>query len=177
MSNNIFVELLTKPELFHRVAKSDNVLAEMRQIGRENGVELDVSAIAPRPATDIPAAKEWEIFSRVRFEYVRPFCKQPEPGQIAKVAPSMPDADRDHGLRSYFWAAISPDPTKMESLESQLANAPAGSLGAGLAAYYAANKHLHPGTKPSLFPPDYIVVHDLHHVLIGCRRRIRESLR
>lgn len=164
---SIFIQLLSRPELFHRVAKSDNYLAEIRKIGQEMGANPDYSEIMPTEKEPFPARKKWEIFSRIRFEYVRPFCTKRQPGNVARVAPCLSEAERDYGLRSYFWAAISPNVEKIKALQEALAYAPEGSLGAGLAAYYAANDHLHPGTEPSMFPTDYIVVHDLHHVLTG----------
>jgi hypothetical protein len=116
--------------------------------------------------TKYDAAKRWQIFSRVRFEYVRPTCtlrSQAAPS----VLPTMDKEERDYGLKAYINAGLNPDKKSIALFLDAINNPIPDSLGEHLAEYYQSESVPTPNTEASLFPANYIIIHDLHHVLLG----------
>jgi hypothetical protein len=112
--------------------------------------------------------KRWEIFSRIRFEYVRPLRCTPIPyyGEVS-VLPSMPENEKEYGIKTYLRSGLNPNIEAIEKLRQSLENPVPGTLADALKTYYKTEQVEIPGTDASLFPADYIIVHDLHHVLLG----------
>ena len=108
--------------------------------------------------------KRWEIFSRIRFEYVRP--ERCIPTQVS-VLPSMPENEKEYGIKTYLRSGLNPNIEAIEKLRQSLENPESGTLADALKAYYRTEQVEIPGTDASLFPANYIIVHDLHHVLLG----------
>lgn len=109
--------------------------------------------------------KRWEIFSRVRFEYVRPTCTL-RSQSAPSVLPCMPENEKDYGIKSYLRSGLNPNKEAINTLHQSLKNPALGTLAEALKNYYQKNQVEIPGTGASLFPADYIIVHDLHHVLL-----------
>lgn len=110
--------------------------------------------------------KRWEIFSRIRFEYVRPTCtlrSQAAPS----VLPCMKENEKQYGIKSYLQAGLHPNKEAINKLHQTLESPVPGTLAAALKDYYQTEKTEIPGTSASLFPANYIIVHDLHHILLG----------
>lgn len=141
-------EILTNRETFAKVASGKIPTPDL-----ETGYKCD-------------AAKRWQIFSRVRFEYVRPTCTL-RSQSVPCVCPSMTEEERDYGLKEYIKAGLFPDKHAVSAFESAIVSPAPDSLAYHLKRYYADNEVLVPGVKASLFPVSYIIVHDLHHVLLG----------
>ena len=110
--------------------------------------------------------KRWEIFSRVRFEYVRPTCVL-RSQSVPSVLPSMPENEKEYGIKTYLRSGLNPNIEAIEKLRQSLENPVPGTLADALKTYYKTEQVEIPGTDASLFPADYIIVHDLHHVLLG----------
>jgi hypothetical protein len=110
--------------------------------------------------------KRWEIFSRVRFEYVRPTCVL-RSQSVPSVLPSMPENEKEYGIKTYLRSGLNPNIEAIEKLRQSLENPAPGTLADALKTYYKTEQVEIPGTDASLFPADYIIVHDLHHVLLG----------
>lgn len=115
---------------------------------------------------DYSPIKRWEIFSRVRFEYVRPTCTL-RSQSAPSVLPCMNPDEKDYGIKSYLKAGLQPNKEAITQLHRNLENPVLGSLAEALKKYYQQESVEVPGTDASLFPADYIIVHDLHHVLLG----------
>jgi hypothetical protein len=112
------------------------------------------------------AVERWSIFSRIRFEYVRPTCTL-RSLSVPSVCPTLPLKDKEWGLRAYAKAGLFPDLSKIEILHQAIDNPKAGTLSLKLKDYYQSWQVPVPGKAPSLFPANYIIVHDLHHALLG----------
>lgn len=110
--------------------------------------------------------KRWEIFSRIRFEYVRPTCTLRSQSS-ASVLPCMPENEKDYGIKAYLQSGLHPNKEAIAKLHQNLENPIQGSLAEALKTYYQQESVEVPGLDASLFPADYIIVHDLHHVLLG----------
>lgn len=110
--------------------------------------------------------KRWQIFSRVRFEYVRPTCTL-RSTSVPNVAPCMTEEERDYGLKEYIKAGLFPNRAVIDKFQKALADPKEGTLAYFLKKYYDENKPMIPDDKASLFPANYIIIHDLHHVLLG----------
>lgn len=110
--------------------------------------------------------KRWEIFSRVRFEYVRPTCTL-RSQTMSSVCPAMTDEEKDFGLKAYINAGLNPDKKMINSLLLSINDPITGSLGEELARYYLREKVPMPNSEASLFPANYIIIHDLHHILLN----------
>jgi hypothetical protein len=110
--------------------------------------------------------KRWEIFSRVRFEYVRPTCTL-RSQSAPSVLPCMPENEKDYGIKSYLRSGLNPNKEAINKLHQSLENPSLGTLADALKNYYQKNQVEISGTSASLFPADYIIVHDLHHVLLN----------
>jgi hypothetical protein len=110
--------------------------------------------------------KRWEIFSRIRFEYVRPTCVLPSQS-VPSVLPSMPENEKEYGIKTYLRSGLNPNIEAIEKLRQSLENPAPETLADALRTYYKTEQVEIPGTDASLFPADYIIVHDLHHVLLG----------
>ena len=115
---------------------------------------------------DYSPIKRWEIFSRVRFEYVRPTCTL-RSQSAPSVLPCMHPDEKDYGIKSYLKAGLQPNKEAITQLHRNLENPVLGSLAEALKKYYQQESVEVPGADASLFPADYIIVHDLHHVLLG----------
>lgn len=115
---------------------------------------------------DYSPIKRWEIFSRIRFEYVRPTCTLRSQSALS-VLPCMNTDEKDYGIKSYLKAGLQPNKEAVTQLHRNLENPILGSLAEALKKYYQQESVEVPGTDASLFPADYIIVHDLHHVLLG----------
>ena len=120
---------------------------------------------------DYDTAKRWRILSRVRFEYVRPTCTL-RSQSVPSVAPCMTEEERDYGLKEYIKAGLYPDKNLLKIFSDAIANPVDGTLAYHLKAYYEKefrenNETIIPNDKASLFPANYIIIHDLHHVLLG----------
>lgn len=111
-------------------------------------------------------AKRWQIFSRVRFEYVRPTCTL-RSQSAPSVLPTMEPEERDYGLKTYIKAGLNPDKESINLLLTALNNPIPDTLAWHLAEYYQSESVPTPDTEASLFPANYIIIHDLHHVLLG----------
>ena len=109
--------------------------------------------------------KRWEIFSRIRFEYVRPTCTL-RSQSASSVLPCMNPKEKDYGIKAYLKAGLYPNKEAISELHRNLENPISGSLAEALKRYYQQESIETPGTDASLFPADYIIVHDLHHVLL-----------
>ena len=110
--------------------------------------------------------KRWEIFSRIRFEYVRPTCTL-RSQSMPSVCPSMTEEEKDFGLKAYIKAGLNPDKKAINSLLRVLHDPITGSVGEELAEYYLKEKVPTPNSEASLFPANYIIIHDLHHILLN----------
>ncbi len=110
--------------------------------------------------------KRWEIFSRVRFEYVRPTCTL-RSKSAPSVLPCMSEDEKNYGIKAYLQSGLNPNIEAIEKLRHSLVFSKPGTLAEALKAYYQAEPIEIPGTNASLFPASYIIVHDLHHVLLG----------
>ncbi|MFM6157996.1 MAG: hypothetical protein ACKPE3_34220 [Sphaerospermopsis kisseleviana] len=110
--------------------------------------------------------KRWEIFSRVRFEYVRPTCTL-RSQSAPSVLPCMNPEEKEYGIKSYLQSGLNPNKEAITQLHRNLENPILGSLAEALKRYYQRESVGVPGIDASLFPADYIIVHDLHHVLLG----------
>lgn len=110
--------------------------------------------------------KRWEIFSRIRFEYVRPTCTL-RSQSAPSVLPCMSKDEKDYGIKEYLKAGLNPNKQAINKLKILLDMPPKGSLAEALKHYYLRECVEIPGADASLFPADYIIVHDLHHVLLG----------
>ena len=110
--------------------------------------------------------KRWEIFSRIRFEYVRPTCTL-RSQSAPSVLPCMPKNEKDYGIKSYLKSGLNPNVEAITELHQKLENPVIGTLAEALKNYYQTEQVGIPGTDASLFPSNYIIVHDLHHVLLG----------
>lgn len=115
---------------------------------------------------DYDPVKRWQIFSRVRFEYVRPTCTL-RSTSVPNVAPCMTEEERDYGLKEYIKAGLFPNHAIIKKFQKALTNPQDGTLAYFLKKYYADNKTIVPDDSASLFPANYIIIHDLHHVLLG----------
>lgn len=115
---------------------------------------------------DYSPIKKWEIFSRIRFEYVRPTCTL-RSQSAPSVLPCMNPDEKDYGIKSYLKAGLRPNKEAITQLHRNVENPVLGSLAEALKKYYQQESVEIPGTDASLFPADYIIVHDLHHVLLG----------
>lgn len=144
----ILSDILTNRDIFSKVACGTLPLPDL-----ETSQEYD-------------AAKRWQIFSRVRFEYVRPTCTL-RSQSVPCVCPSMTEEERDYGLKEYIKAGLFPDKHAISIFESAIDNPAPDSLAYHLKRYYSDNGVPIPGATASLFPASYIIVHDLHHVLLG----------
>lgn len=141
-------EILTSKAVFDRVA----------------GGEIPCPDLTTKE--EYSASDRWRIFSRIRFEYVRPTCTL-RSQSVPCVCPSMPERERDYGLKEYIKAGLDPDRSMVAAFKSAIEKPAEGSLAHGLKRYYQQNGVPIPGADPSLFPASYIIVHDLHHVLLG----------
>lgn len=110
--------------------------------------------------------KRWQIFSRVRFEYVRPTCTL-RSASVPNVVPCMTEEERDYGLKEYIKAGLFPNRAVIDKFQKALVDPKEGTLAYFLKKYYEDNKSIMPDDQASLFPADYIIIHDLHHVLLG----------
>ena len=112
------------------------------------------------------AAKRWQIFSRIRFEYVRPTCTL-RSQCVPSVCPSMPEDERDYGIKEYLKSGLFPDKETIAKFKKAIQSPIPGSLAFYLREYYDTQCVPVPGADASLFPASYILIHDLHHVLLG----------
>lgn len=110
--------------------------------------------------------KRWQIFSRIRFEYVRPTCTL-RSQSAPSVLPTMDPEERDYGLKTYIKAGLNPDKELVGLLLDAINNPIPDSLAWHLAKYYDDQSVPKPNTEASLFPANYIIIHDLHHILLG----------
>ena len=133
--------------------------AAFNGLAKETNVDLSFDQ-------DYSPIKRWEIFSRVRFEYVRPIRCAPVSGQIS-ILPSMSEDEKNYGIKAYLQSGLNPNIEAIEKLRQSLVFSKPGTLAEALKAYYQAEPIEIPGTNASLFPASYIIVHDLHHVLLG----------
>lgn len=109
--------------------------------------------------------KRWEIFSRIRFEYVRPTCTL-RSQSAPSVLPCMPENEKEYGIKSYLQSGLNPNKEAIDLLYKNLRSPVVGSLSAALKKYYLTQQVETPNTDASLFPANYIIVHDLHHILL-----------
>ncbi|MFM6077963.1 MAG: hypothetical protein ACKPCI_05485, partial [Dolichospermum sp.] len=75
--------------------------------------------------------------------------------------------EKDYGIKSYLKAGLQPNKEAITQLHRNLENPILGSLAEALKKYYQQESVEVPGIDASLFPADYIIVHDLHHVLLN----------
>lgn len=142
------VEILTNRETFAKVASG----------------ELPLPDLTTDQQYDI--VTRWRIFSRVRFEYVRPTCTL-RSQSVPNVAPCMTETEREYGIKEYIKAGLFPDCAVISKFQQALLNPKRGTLAYFLKKYYEDNKTIIPDDSASLFPANYIIIHDLHHVLLG----------
>lgn len=112
------------------------------------------------------ALKRWEIFSRIRFEYVRPTCTVASQS-APSVLPCMPDKEKEYGIKEYLKAGLNPNKEALNKLFESLKSPAPGTVAEALKNHYQREQVEIPGIDASLFPADYIIVHDLHHVLLN----------
>lgn len=112
------------------------------------------------------ALKRWEIFSRIRFEYVRPTCTL-RSQSAPSVLPCMPDNEKEYGIKEYLKSGLNPNKEALNKLYESLKSPAPGTVAEALKNYYQREQVEVPGIDASLFPADYIIVHDLHHVLLN----------
>lgn len=80
------------------------------------------------------------------------------------ISEVIPDSSIQWGLKKFLWSYQENGGFSPPVLD----NMPAGSFGYALNQYYDRNPSLpRPGGVDSLFPAEYLVRHDCHHVLIG----------
>ena len=79
----------------------------------------------------------------------------------------MPENEKEYGIKTYLRSGLNPNIEAIEKLRQSLENPVSGTLADALKTYYKTEQVEIPGTDASLFPADYIIVHDLHHVLLG----------
>lgn len=71
-------------------------------------------------------------------------------------------------LKEFFATSHADYGKQLETLKQAIARSPAGSFGYALQTYYLANPALPiPYSPDSLFPPNYLLLHDMTHVLLG----------
>lgn len=124
-----------------------------------------IGNFSTNPMSEYSDVQKWNIFTRIRFEYVRPTCTLRRL-DLMTVAPTLTDQERKDGLLAYVLAGLSPNVSAVKTLHNAINNPVPGSVGEALKDYYASGVPC-PGEQPSLFPVEYIVPHDLHHVLLG----------
>lgn len=88
-----------------------------------------------------------------------------ESGNVSGV---IPETTLEWALKEFFYAHKKQSESLTAGRKSALANCLAGSFGYCLNTYYLGNPGLpFPGSVDSLFPEDYLSLHDSHHVLVG----------
>ena len=74
----------------------------------------------------------------------------------------------DWALMQFFKASRSNNQSIVDARKKALGHCAPGTFGYALNTYYLANAGLpFPGSPDSMFPSDYLALHDAHHVLVG----------
>jgi hypothetical protein len=81
---------------------------------------------------------------------------------------AVPEQDLQWALKSFFYTYKENNQKLVDARKEKLKGCHLGSFGFALNSYYMANPALpFPGSESSLFPQDYLLLHDTHHVLLG----------
>jgi len=160
--------ILTDDNLFQQIIDSDDKIKTIQNI--ESNIDLGELF---EPAESCPPDKLWAIFSRIRFEYVRPVKFKYIPAtcvvsmeKMPRIFPFMPEEDLMIGLKTYFLESLNPKQENV-ALFQKFSKCDENTVGLTFYEYYKANNGLDAIVKPSMFPSSYILIHDFHHLLLN----------
>jgi len=168
---NFLEQVLTDNNLFNRIIQAENREEIIKLVKPEIDV---VSLLTPVNLLGVTSANLWQIFSRIRFEYVRPTCTL-RTQTMPKILPFMSLKDKLIGLKSYFLESLTPNPENIK-LFKKLPFCKKGTVGYALHQYYQNNGNVATVDKPSMFPSSYILVHDFHHILLDVPTTVQGEL-
>jgi hypothetical protein len=170
-------KVLTDDSLFQQVIDAEDKIQAIKTI--EPSINLE-ELFSPIP--QVAPNKLWQIFSRIRFEYVRPVKFKYIPAtcvvsmeKMPRIFPFMPENDLKIGLKSYFLESLNPKQENV-ALFQRFSECAHGTVGKSFYEYYKINNGLDAIVKPSMFPSSYILVHDFHHLLLNVPPSVQGEL-
>jgi hypothetical protein len=116
--------------------------------------------------TSLSETKRWELFSRIRFEYVKPTCTMRTAFDTVRVPVLLTEDEKRVGLVEYFLGGLTQQDKTIPLMKQIKANKTPLTVGYAMKKHYETYHTQEPITQ-SKFPALYILQHDFHHVLLG----------
>lgn len=139
------------------------VKLKLKSLGEQLGLNFDEQSLTTIP--DLSNVKRWELFSRIRFEYVKPTCTLRTQYDNVRVPVLLSETEKEVGLKEYFLGGLLSQEKTIPLIEKIDAATEGNTVAHWMKKHYQ-EYHADKPISQSKFPALYILIHDFHHVLL-----------